>query len=117
MKLVSSNYSNINAPALLLPERNTSWHLLLDDIIGIEALSNYSRVYCRQRNAPIVVAKTLKWFEERLESTLFTRVHHGYLVNNKHVLSVNGNQLKLGNGALIPISRRKKTAVERALRA
>jgi len=116
MRLISDNF-DFNAPALLLPERNTSWHLLLDDIIGIEALSNYSKVYCRHRNAPIVVAKTLKWFQERLESDRFTRVHHGYLVNKNHILSVEGNQIHLGNGALIPISRRKKTAVQKALRA
>jgi two-component system LytT family response regulator len=103
--------------ALLLPERNTTWHLQLSDIIRVEAIGAYCRVFCNSRTLPIVVAKTLKWFEERLPAELFTRVHHGHLINRGHVASVVGNMIILNNGYSVLISRRKKGNVTRLLRA
>jgi two-component system LytT family response regulator len=113
--------NNVDAGAsvssLLLPERNTTWHLQLDDIIRVEAEGAYCRVFCNGRQYPIVVAKTLKWFEERLPAELFTRVHHGHLVNRIHIASVSGNMIILNNGYSVLMSRRKKGNVTRLLRA
>jgi two-component system, LytTR family, response regulator len=109
--------NNNNTAALLLPERNTTWHLQLSDIIRVEAEGAYCRVFCNGRQLPIVVAKTLKWFEERLPAELFTRVHHGHLINRGHIASLVGNMIILNNGYSVLISRRKKNNVTRLLRA
>lgn len=110
------NLSVFTPSALLLPERNNTWCLQLNDIIRVEAESNYCRVYCRSREWPIMVAKTLKWFEERLPGEIFTRVHHGHLVNRWYVAGISGNMIVLNNGCSILISRRKKSNVVKALR-
>jgi two-component system, LytTR family, response regulator len=104
-------------PHLLLPERNIIHFLKFNDIISVKALSNYCKVYCSNRQQPIVVARTLKWFQERLPAECFTRVHHGYLVNIHHIVSVAGNMICLDNGISAFISRRKRTGVSKALRA
>ena len=103
--------------ALLLPERNTTWHLQFGDIIRVEAIGAYCRVFFTGRALPIVAAKTLKWFEERVPAELFTRVHHGHLINRGHIASLVGNMIILNNGYSVLISRRKKTNVTRLLRA
>lgn len=115
---INSNISTgVSVATLLLPERNTTWHLPLGDIIRVEAVGAYCRVFCNGRQLPIVVAKTLKWFEERLPAELFTRVHHGHLINRGHIASIAGNMIILNNGYSVLISRRKKTNVTRLLRA
>ncbi|MFI5129523.1 MAG: LytTR family transcriptional regulator DNA-binding domain-containing protein [Chitinophagales bacterium] len=60
---------------LLLPSSDKTLCIPLDSIIRIEASSNYSKVFCKDQRFPIVVAKVLKWFEERLPRGSFARVH------------------------------------------
>ena len=93
---------------LLLPTEAGMLCLALDSIIRIEASSNYSKVYCSGRAFPIVVAKVLRWFEERLPQSLFARVHRTHLVNRMHVLSVKNNIVLLDSGMQVSVSRRKK---------
>ena len=93
---------------LLLPTSAGTLCIPLDLIIRIEASSNYSKVYCRGQAFPIVAAKVLRWFEERLPQSLFTRVHRTHLVNRMHVVSVKNNIVVLESGMQISVSRRKR---------
>ena len=81
------------------------------DIIRIEAVSNYSRIYLSNGNT-IVVAKVLHLLQDLLPETMFVRVHRSHLVNKQFVENVkekNGSRtLLFFNGETIPISRRNK---------
>jgi hypothetical protein len=83
---LSRNFMNITLPnkdrinhlrqwnnILLLPTSAGTLCLPLDSIIRVEASSNYSKVYCTGQAFPIVVAKVLRWFEERVPQPLFIR--------------------------------------------
>ena len=105
------------APHLLLPDRTTTHFLKLYDIISVQAMNNYCKVHCSNRKQPIVVAKTLKWFQERLPEEWFSRVHHGHMINTNRIVSITGNMIFLENGISAFISRRKKAGVAKALRA
>jgi two-component system, LytTR family, response regulator len=118
METIYANNINVaaqHAATLLLPERGSSRCLQLTDIIRVEAESNYCRVYCHNRQFPIMIAKTLKWFEERLPAEIFTRVHHGHLVNRCHIMNISGNTIVLNNGYAVLMSRRKKNTVVKML--
>ena len=80
-----------------------------ENIIRIEASSNYSKVYFSNAK-PMMVAKVLHWFEDQLPQQMFARVHRSHLVNKMFMLQVNGaknKMLLLNNGESIAVSRRK----------
>ena len=80
-----------------------------ENIIRIEASSNYSKVYFSNAK-PMMVAKVLHWFEDKLPQQMFARVHRSHLVNKMFMCQVNGvknKMLLLNNGESIAVSRRK----------
>jgi two-component system, LytTR family, response regulator len=84
-----------------------------EQIIRVEALSNYSTIHFAS-GRPMVVAKVLHWFEEQLPPAMFARVHRSHLVNKMFMQEINGanySSLLLNNGETIAISRRKKWLV------
>jgi two-component system, LytTR family, response regulator len=101
------NFGNI----LLLPTAAETLCIPVDSIIRIEASSNYSKVYCKDKTFPIVVAKVLRWFEERLPHAFFSRVHRTHLVNKNYMVSIRDNNILLQSGVFITISKRKKKIV------
>jgi two-component system, LytTR family, response regulator len=81
-----------------------------EEIIRIQGMSNYSKIYFIH-GAPLVVAKVLHWFENSLPGEMFARIHKSHLINRKYVKEVSGigyRDLLLHNGELIVMSRRKK---------
>ena len=78
----------------------------------IEGSSNYSKIFLVGEKLPLVVPKSLCWFESELLANNFLRVHKSHLVNAQFIAYVdnNGNksQLFLQCGQKIIISRRKK---------
>ncbi|MDQ7947817.1 MAG: LytTR family DNA-binding domain-containing protein [Pedobacter sp.] len=81
----------------------------IDDIIHIEADSNYS-VFHLNNLEKIAVSKILKEYEEILPDHRFARIHKSSIVNLKYVKeynSKNGLQVILSNGEAITISRRR----------
>jgi len=93
---------------LLLPISGKTLCIPMDSIIRIEASSNYSKVFCKGQSFPVVAAKVLKWFEERLSQELFIRIHRSHLINKTYVVSVKNNNVRIEPGTEISISRRKK---------
>ena len=84
------------------------------DIIRIEAVSNYSRIYLSNGNT-IVVAKVLHLLQDLLPETMFVRVHRSHLINKLFVQSVKGSNLKrllMNNGEYIGVSRSNSVQIE-----
>ncbi len=82
-----------------------------EQIIRIEASSNYSCVYFAD-GKKLVVSKILYWFEERLPAATFARVHRSHLINTDFISEIKENKpcsLLLNNGDRIELSRRKKS--------
>ena len=94
------NIPNIGGIRLIQPE----------NIVRIEASSNYSKIYFSNAK-PMIVAKVLHWFEDKLPPQMFARIHRSHLVNRMFINEINGsknNMLLLNNGETIIISRRKR---------
>lgn len=86
-----------------------------DDIIRCEALGNYTRFILREKK-PLLTSKTLKEYEDLLSEKQFIRVHRTHLVNKKYINSYSGDhELKMSDGSVIEVSRRRWEAVKSKL--
>jgi two-component system LytT family response regulator len=89
----------------------------VNDIIYLEAESNYTIVYIKP-SQKITVSKTLKDFEELLPITVFIRIHHSWIINKNHVqkyLKGEGGQVIMSNGKTLDVARRKKDEFMKAI--
>ncbi len=95
--------------------------LALHDAQGIQLVRVRDILYCTSHNnytefhlvdqKPIVVSRTLKEFDELLGQNGFFRVHQSYLININRItqyLKQDGGYVKMEDGTLIGVSRRKK---------
>jgi two-component system LytT family response regulator len=92
-------------------------HLLnTDDIIRCEGEVNYTRFFLRQQSA-VLASRTLKDYDELLSDHQFIRVHRAHLVNRKFVSTITpDHKLKMQDGSLVEISKRKFSEVKNLLR-
>ena len=84
--------------------------LNVDDIIRCESSINYSTLFLKNKET-ILVAKTLKEFEEMLAEHNFFRVHNSHLINLNCIKSYNkgkGGSVELEDGYHIEVSTRRK---------
>lgn len=98
---------------IAIPFGNTTQFVLINEIVRIEAESNYCTVHFINRSKQLV-SKTLKDLEEHLLHHNFIRVHQSHLVNTEHIIGYKNQDsgyLILHNNELVEISRRKKQEV------
>ncbi|MDI9310700.1 MAG: LytTR family DNA-binding domain-containing protein [Limnohabitans sp.] len=93
--------------------------IMLDtnDVIYLEADSNYTNVYMKD-NKKMLISKTLKYFEDSLPNSSFFRVHKTFIINISAIvkyLNSDGGYIILSNNAKIPISRSKKNELMQKL--
>lgn len=84
--------------------------LEVEDIIRCESDINYTKIYSRNR-PKLIVAKTLKDFEEILSDFNFFRVHNSHLINLSFLaryIKGKGGQAELTDGSIIEVSTRRK---------
>jgi two-component system, LytTR family, response regulator len=98
---------------LLLPVCSGMEVIDINSIIHIEAISNYSKLYFTNGKT-LVVAKVLRWFEERLKNNaenknVFLRTHRTHLVNKNFISRYTNGKIELYNHQIIDVARRKKS--------
>lgn len=89
----------------------------LDKIVRLESDNNYTRLIL-DGGEEVLVTRTLKKFENSLPETDFIRVHQRHMINWKTVVEYtkqDGGFLILDNGSEIPVSRKNKALIEKAL--
>ncbi len=91
---------------------NTSSSLFvveINQLVRCEASENYTKVFVRDKDN-IMMAKTLKEFEEILSTYGFFRTHQSHLININYIdaYDKSNNLVLLRTGDKIPISTRKK---------
>lgn len=91
----------------------------IDDIIYIEADSNYS-VFHLANKEKITVSKVLKEYEEILPDNQFVRIHKSSIMNLNYLKEYNyrnGHEVLLKNGEKIAVSRRRASDLAEKLRS
>lgn len=94
---------------ITLPQQDGFEVLNVEDILYCKADDNYTEIFLERKK--ILVSKTLKYFEEALESYDFTRIHKSYLVNVNEVVKYRkgkGGSVVISNGKELLVSASKK---------
>jgi DNA-binding LytR/AlgR family response regulator len=74
-----------------------------DDILYMEGLKDYTKIYLKDAAKPIITLQNLKAFENKLSPEEFVRVHRSYIVSVSKINLIYKNRIVLGK-ADIPIS-------------
>lgn len=108
LALQNQQTKQVSNHQLILKTQEGEIRLVVNDIIRMEADSNYSYIYLKSGKKKLVT-KTLAYLEELLDDKGFYRCHRSHLINGAYI-SGNPNRLSisLSDGSEIPIARRKK---------
>lgn len=86
----------------------------LDDILYIEGLKDYIKIYTESSPRPILSLMSMKNMEESLPSERFMRVHRSYIVQKSKIEVVERGRIVFGKN-FIPISDNYKQDVQNYL--
>ncbi|ALW85149.1 hypothetical protein AUC43_08615 [Hymenobacter sedentarius] len=82
-----------------------------NDILYVEGLKDYVKVYRRSETRPLLSLTTLKSMEERLPARQFMRIHRSYIVGLQHITSIGRGTVQIGDET-IPVSDGYREAFE-----
>lgn len=91
----------------------------VSDIIRLESQDNYTKFYIKN-NKPVLIAKTLKEYEDLLSGQGFERIHQSHLINLAYLKSYikkDGGYAVMADNSNLPISQRKKDRLQELLRS
>jgi two-component system LytT family response regulator len=112
-RIAKANAATNNAPQRFAITAQNGSLLIVNpsEIVWIRAESNYSTVFFTER-PKLLVAKTLREFDEQLTAHHFFRIHSGSLVNMTHVKSFHSSggeeYVTMSNGDKVELARRRK---------
>lgn len=90
----------------------------ISDILYCEASRNYTIFYLSD-NKKIIVGRNLKYFEQKLSSFSFIRIHESFMINLIHMdqyIKGRGGKVLLTNGAQLDVARSRKDDIMRFLK-
>jgi len=79
---------------------------LLTDILYIESLGNYMKLYSTKLKSPIIIYGSLSSIAAEIDSTNFIQVHRSFIVNVTKIIAVTFKSLTMFNGEIIPVGRK-----------
>jgi len=91
----------------------------VSDIIRLESQDNYTKFYIKDHK-PVLIAKTLKEYEDLLSEQGFERIHQSHLINLAYLKSYikkDGGYAVMADNSNLPISQRKKERLQELLRS
>ncbi|MDB4903131.1 MAG: DNA-binding response regulator [Mucilaginibacter sp.] len=105
--LEKSNATPVAAHAAIIEERIENEYLFLkveyqlvrialNDILYIEGLKDYVKVWLKSNEKPILSLTSLKSLEEKLPSKKFMRVHRSFIVSLDKINSITRNAMQIG---------------------
>ena len=97
---------------LVLNTQDSIYVVDVSDIISCQADKNYTEVNLSNKRK-LVISRTLKDFDDMLNSMGFFRAHQSFLVNLRHISHYEkglGGTIIMNDGSRIPVSSRRKDA-------
>jgi two-component system LytT family response regulator len=120
-KLYENLVYNLNLPEtsskyrLALSTTDGTFFYYCNEIIRCEAVGNYTRFVLKEKK-PLLTSHTLKEYDDLLAEQNFLRVHRAHLINTNYITSYSkDHEIKMQDGSVIPVSRRKWDSVKQKL--
>jgi two-component system, LytTR family, response regulator len=112
-KVLLDNIRSGNQQKIMLPTLEGFEIVPIHSIVYCEAVDNFTRFYFNGDPAkqPLLICRTLKYFEEILREHRFLRIHRSYLINPEYVVRYNkgkGGSVTMKNNQELEISPNKK---------
>jgi DNA-binding LytR/AlgR family response regulator len=98
---------------VFLKQDNRLVKVLFDDILYVEALKDFSKVFLGGK--AMLISAHLKMMEDQLPSSRFLRIHRSYLVALDKIDAVQGNTVEI-NKQEIPIGNTYKEELMKRLK-
>jgi two-component system LytT family response regulator len=98
---------------IVLKDAQAVYVVSVNTIVRCEASDNYTTFFLTDQ-APIIVSRPLKEYDELLTPLKFVRVHQSHLINLYHLQRFNkreGGSIKMKDGSEVPVSSRKREAL------
>ncbi len=102
MKIASKKGEDEKTTGIFVRSDYKLIHILFEDILFIEGLKDYIKIYSSKEERPILTLMSLKTMEEELPSATFFRVHRSYIINRDKITSIDKNRIII-NKQKIPI--------------
>jgi DNA-binding LytR/AlgR family response regulator len=74
----------------------------VNEILYIEGLKDYIKIYTSQKDKPVITLNSLKKLQQNLPADKFSRIHKSYIVGLDHINSINKTQVMI-HDKYIPI--------------
>ena len=84
--------------------------IAIENIRYIEAMSEYLRIACDDREKPVIVLFSMKKIEEHLPSNMFMRIHRSFIINLNKICEVKKNHVVIDDDVSLPIGDNYKDA-------
>lgn len=88
--------------------------LSYDQIIRLEADSNYCVIHIKGQDS-ILSSKPLKFYENKLPTEAFSRIHKAHLVALDHIQLIKQQEVIMCDKSVCPISRRQRSELMRSI--
>ncbi len=106
-----------NFSRIAIPTNEGLQFIRIEDIIYLEASSNYTHIFTTEKKK-YIVSRTLKDFEDMLPTDIFLRIHNSYIINKNYVekyIRGEGGQVVLLNNVTLDVAKRKKSEFLKAI--
>jgi len=84
----------------------------LNDILYIESLKDYVKIWLKGRERALLSLTSLKVLEEKLPSKQFMRIHRSFIISLKNISSVNKTSVQINNKFITIGDQYKQTFAE-----
>jgi DNA-binding LytR/AlgR family response regulator len=104
---MNTTHTPIFLPILKINHK-THKSICLQEVIMLRGDVNYT-TFCMRNGKTIMIAHTLKYFEDMLHKFGFLRVHRAFLVNPKYILNYDeiGHKIEMSSNLFAQVSRRR----------
>jgi two-component system LytT family response regulator len=109
-KVLVDNIRATGPQKIMLPTMEGFEIVSVQDILYCEAVDNFTRFHF-EHTAPLLICRTLKYFEEVLTPHRFLRIHRSYMINPEYVIRYSkgkGGYVTMKNNQELEVSSTKK---------
>jgi two-component system response regulator LytT len=102
LQTVSSEIRSVHdqQPYIYLKVEHQLVKIDVDDILYIEGLKDYVKVYLKSTEKPLLTLTSLKRLQEKLPSNLFLRLHRSFIVATAAIKSATKTSVLIGNNTI-----------------